>query len=338
MSAEAAAIETDDTPSVVLGGDGSPGSPLTADVQISATTGNLLTEQADGLAVTCEAVQDCVGSGMGDGLTYNDATNTFLAQLSADPGNAVQFGTDGGLFTPVGGGNPVATADTACLAFSGDGAGIPLSATPVIAPTPEQLLECTPTGLQASLTVGACGLGGDGSPGAPLTAKVAAWPYTCDADTQAGRVFCDSTGQLRSEPRGYCDFSQSHVVQQNFANIAVPAAQTTILADTLSVTNPDPCRSAWFLFEGEIDVDFGLPAAGGAAIAVMDGDDQNRLVNQGAAPTSPVHTQHSKVYERGVIAPGATLIATQNVQVRGGAGGATYSRAQSAMRAFLFIL
>lgn len=81
-------------------------------------TSNLLQSTAQGLLLTCEQIQDCVGTafGSGDGLTYNDSTNTLNAKLSADAGNCLSFGTDKGLFYSCAGG--VETLN----GISGDGA------------------------------------------------------------------------------------------------------------------------------------------------------------------------------------------------------------------------
>lgn len=78
---------------------------LSATVKLNPTN-NLITATASGLLLTCEQVQDCIGSAFsaGDGLTYNDSTGEFSAKLSADAGNCLSFGTDSGLFYACAGG------------------------------------------------------------------------------------------------------------------------------------------------------------------------------------------------------------------------------------------
>ncbi|EMF56764.1 hypothetical protein SBD_1847 [Streptomyces bottropensis ATCC 25435] len=96
-----------------------------------------------------------------------------------------------------------------------------------------------------------CGLTGAGS---PLAAVVAAWPYPCDADTSAGGVYCDSAGQLRSEPRGMVTIQQDQQTL-NVADVAVPVLQDTEVATHQhTVTNPDACRPAFVITEVEADV------------------------------------------------------------------------------------
>lgn len=78
-------IEGLDTASVdmTVTGDGSVGTPW----EISAT-------------VVDEAIQDIIGAALGDGLVYDDTTDTISALLSADADNALIFGTDNGLYVP----------------------------------------------------------------------------------------------------------------------------------------------------------------------------------------------------------------------------------------------
>lgn len=52
----------------------------------------------------CEAVVDCVGSSLGNGLSYNDALNQISTRLSGDAGNNIIYGSDGGLYSAGGGG------------------------------------------------------------------------------------------------------------------------------------------------------------------------------------------------------------------------------------------
>jgi hypothetical protein len=128
ISANAGALTVADTDTVDLNltgtGTGSDPYQLTGNVNV-APAPNLLTAGPDGLAVACEDVQDCVGQAIaaGQGVAYDDAGNAISALLSADAGNVVAFGSDGGLFA-VGAGQPVAVG----CGLTGDGsAGAPLT-------------------------------------------------------------------------------------------------------------------------------------------------------------------------------------------------------------------
>jgi hypothetical protein len=112
------AVDTNTIDQTVTG-TGTPGDPylVSGQVKISPTTqGNLLTTQPDGLALTCESVQDCIGEAVaaGNGLEYDDAGNALSADISGDVGNILAFGGDGGLFVPPDMPNTVVTVqDTA---------------------------------------------------------------------------------------------------------------------------------------------------------------------------------------------------------------------------------
>lgn len=166
-----------DTPTVdlTLTGNGSVGTPyvVSAAVKVSPAAGNLVTSDANGLLLTCESVQDCVGNAFGNGLVYDDAGNAYRARLSTDAGNSLSFGTDNGIFAPTGGGATVVTQNTNCISMAGNGAGVPLSASPIVDPLAANLLSCTATGLRAVLTTANSNcvtLTGTGAAGSPLTA------------------------------------------------------------------------------------------------------------------------------------------------------------------------
>lgn len=50
--------------------------------------------------VSCEAIQDCIGQIVGQGLEYDDAGNVLRAKVSGVGGNIIVFGADGGLYAP----------------------------------------------------------------------------------------------------------------------------------------------------------------------------------------------------------------------------------------------
>ncbi|MBP2703541.1 hypothetical protein JOL79_06975 [Microbispora sp. RL4-1S] len=312
-------------PGITLAGTGSTADP----VVISATPA----------PVDCDDVRPCISAG--PGAAYNAATGVISARISTDPGNALINGGDGGLYTPNSGGGggltSVAVQDTPCIDLGGLGtAGQPLTAAPIVDAAAGNLLACTPSGMRAALAVGACGLSGNGSAASPLAAKVQAWPYTCPVDANAGGVYCDSTGNLRGEPRGKT-FYQQDSLNQTLSSTAVPSGfDNVIVTRNLSVTNPDPCRPMFCIFEVEVDVDFDLPAASGAAYGITT-DEMAYFANRGSTAASDVHCQTTKVYNR-VIAAGATLVEPLEITMGRGSGGATYNRIQHFIRCFGIIL
>ncbi|MFK0063342.1 hypothetical protein ACIQTN_29455 [Streptomyces werraensis] len=182
-----------------------------------------------------------------------------------------------------------------------------------------------------------CGLTGDGSTATPLAAAVTAWPYPCDVDAMAGGVYCDSTGALRSEPRGSITFQQDQQVL-DVADLPVPAPlDTEVATHTITVNNPDPCRPAFVIMEGEVDADFNLPAGAGAGLGIAT-DEMSYLRNSGTTAILDTHVQGTKVVNGGTIAPGGTLNFTLSIRMGRGSGGATYNRVQSFLRAFIIVL
>lgn len=145
-----------------------------------------------------------------------------------------------------------------------------------------------PTGATTVST--GCGLTGDGSASAPVRARTGTWGFPCDLDANAGRVFCDSTGVLRSEPRGRTFFQQQSTTDNN-PNTPVPAVYPTQIADhSLTFTNPDNCRDMFVICETELDIDFDLPPGSGAAWGIV-GDEQGRLSNTGSSTQFDVRAQ-----------------------------------------------
>lgn len=191
-----------------------------------------------------------------------------------------------------------------------------------------------PTG-SATVTAG-CGLTGDGSAGAPITANTSPWAYPCDLDTNAGLVYCDSTGKLRSEPRGRTFYDQS-VVNSFPADVLVPATYPTVVETrSLTITNPDPCRDMFVIFETELDVDITYPPGAGAAYG-LPGDEQGYYMHTGTATVTDLHTQLTKVF-RGTVPAGGTFTYNLDIALGKGSGGATYNKIQTFIRAFGFML
>lgn len=183
-----ASINTLDTDSVDLEGDGSAADPLTAEVILTPdNTGalagtpnggeNLINDLGPGLYVSCEDVQDCVGAAVeiaaGDCLIYDDDANTISVQIapepngvectvngllvspSADANNGLVFGTDDRLFVIAT--VPFEVLDTPCINLTVTGTGNigdpqVLSAVPTIDPNACNTLICGPAGLRATRT------------------------------------------------------------------------------------------------------------------------------------------------------------------------------------------
>ncbi|MEC3995155.1 hypothetical protein VSR01_17095 [Actinacidiphila sp. DG2A-62] len=85
---------------------------------------NLLGAGPGGLSLECDDVRGCFSAG--DGAGYDPATGVITARLSADAGNSVAFGTDGGLFAPPASGGAataleVTDSSTVDLTLSGTG-------------------------------------------------------------------------------------------------------------------------------------------------------------------------------------------------------------------------
>ncbi|MEC3994971.1 hypothetical protein VSR01_16120 [Actinacidiphila sp. DG2A-62] len=182
-----------------------------------------------------------------------------------------------------------------------------------------------------------CGLAGDGSGSAPLTVPTSAWPYACDIDANAGDLFCDSAGQLRADLPPRLTYVED-AVTTSFANVPVPAGTAIQPAhtDTLVIPNPDPCRPAVVIYETEADVSFDFPV-GSAAAAGMGGDEMQFFANRGTTSVLGLHWQMTKVQQR-TIPAGATLNEPFVVSIGRGGGGATYTRVQTQMRAWIFNL
>lgn len=287
--------------------------------------------------IDCSQVRPCIAAG--NGATYNSGSGILAARLSNAAGNLMAFGPDGGLY---------ATTDCAqtraCLS---EGNGIDYNpATGVISARPStdggnNLTFGGDGGLfvpPGSTVFAGCGITGDGSVGDPVAANVGAWPYPCSLDTFGGVVACDSTGVLRSEPRGMVSFT-SFTEARTYADLAVPAGFDQP-GDTFAtnVTNPDTCRPALVLVEREADVDFVLPAGAGAAYGHST-DEVYFTRNTGTTTINDAHVQTTKVFALGaLLGPGASVPVTFDVTLGRGTAGATYNRIQVFIRALLISL
>ncbi|MGW7708243.1 hypothetical protein [Streptomyces sp. NPDC054771] len=238
--------------------------------------------------------------------------------------------------------SPVTVADSDCITLSGDGTGgAPLRATPRLDPDPANLLACGPNGLVVTGGTGgtvatACGLTGDGSTGAPITAAVAAWTAACDLDTEAGHVYCDSTDQLRTDPPPRLAFYRDSGNQLYPATPVPTGSDVPITTPTLRITNPDTCREAHVLVNVDLDMDLTLPATSGGGYGIGT-DDMAFFANRGSSTATAVHTQVTKTWHR-VIPPGGAVDEPLEITGLRGSGGATYTRIQWGINAFVWVV
>lgn len=153
------AVSADDTTTTTVGGDGTPGTPLTVDVKVSATAGNQITVDGTGLyvptggggGITEVAVDDTTSVVLaGDGTPGDPITATV--QISATAGNAATI--DGtGIFVPTvtPGIADVTTADTQSIDITGDGTpGNPLEADVLISAAAGNQVTIQSDGLSVS--------------------------------------------------------------------------------------------------------------------------------------------------------------------------------------------
>jgi hypothetical protein len=247
------ALGVTDTPTVdlTLAGAGTAGDPYDVSAAVildPAPPGggsNLLEAGPDGLYVECADVRGCFSAG--DGAAYDPATGEISARLSADAGNGMTFGADGGLYAPTGGGAPsVVTAgdtETANNTVTGTGtAGDPYVVTTDVIVAPEDNgVEISSSGLLVAPSADAgnrlafggdgrlfvppvpppevgCGLQGDGTAASPLAAfpiagdRPWATDWSCDAAANS-TLHCDpDTGALWTPPE---HTSAAVTLQQN---------------------------------------------------------------------------------------------------------------------------
>jgi hypothetical protein len=99
-----------------------------------------------------------------------------------------------------------------------------------------------PTGA-ATVSVG-CGLSGDGSGSAPVTAKTSAWTHAVPVTQYGGTVACDTNGTLRGEPRALVVSlisSAPQLIQPGaYANVRFPYdGESADYASMHQATQPD---------------------------------------------------------------------------------------------------
>jgi hypothetical protein len=180
-----------------------------------------------------------------------------------------------------------------------------------------------------------CGLSGTGTVLDPLAIEGKTWAFPCSqSSTTTTGVYCDpATGFAHGDPQvRMSQFTDG----ENFtlpSPLLVPVADTIIRTRTLSITNPDNCRSAKVIFSKEVDVDLDLPPGGGGAYGI-DSDDTAYLENRGTATIFATHVQTTRMFFQ-TIAAGATSTITYNVTAARGVGGATITRIQTSMRAWI---
>ncbi|MCF3960599.1 hypothetical protein [Streptomyces fuscigenes] len=254
---EPTALQAGDTTSVdtTVAGTGTAADPYVVSAAVildptpPAGGANLLTSGPNGLYLECADVRGCISAG--DGAAYDETTGVVSARPSTDAGNALAFGTDGGLLVmPTGGGEPTAlqAGDTGTVDTTVSGAGTAadpyvVSADVIVAPE-DNGLEATADGLLVApsddagnrLEFGAdgrlfvppvppletgCGLQGEGTTASPLAAfPIAgsqAWTDDWDCDPVANSTLkCDPTsGALWTPPEhssAAATVQQSHPV------------------------------------------------------------------------------------------------------------------------------
>lgn len=264
----------------------------------------------------CELVRPCLSGG--SGINYNTGTGVIsAAPINCDQVRPCISAAPGLSYNPATGvmGPDISGAPGNTLVVDSDGLFVPSTV--------------------ATVTTD-CGLTGNGAPATPLAVTVGTWPYPCDINLAGDELYCDSSAQLRTRPRGGYD----RVVQFHdtlYPNLAVPAG-TDVVVETQNVTivNPSSCYDAFVLFSAELEVNFGLPPGSGAGSGMFT-DNMYYTFNNGNTAQPDVSTQVTKVVSR-IIPPGGTLIEPMQAALSRGSGGATYSRIQMILQAWIFNL
>lgn len=99
----AGVTEVMDTNSIdlTLTGAGTLGDPYVISAVLNLDPAGLGTIGGAGLLISCDDVRSCLSGG--SGISFDAGTGIISAAISADSGNTIGFGGDGGLYAPVGG-------------------------------------------------------------------------------------------------------------------------------------------------------------------------------------------------------------------------------------------
>lgn len=221
ISVDSSALQVQDTNSVdmTLTGSGTQGDPhvIRSDVIRDPAADNILTIGPNGVGVSCEAVQDCVGAGFQQdgGLAYDDVNNLYYVLISSDPGNTTNFGTDGGIFTPS---SPVTL-----------GCGLEFGAFGEIQANVQDFDD---------LTRRNCDDDSDVAGTSPLPGP----------DTAGMAVYCGADGNLRTMPEKFTEVAGANI-SEGFAP-GITALPFTTSAISMTLTNPSSqyCMCGYAVF------------------------------------------------------------------------------------------
>lgn len=221
-----------DSATVDLTASGTANHTLTAAVKVSAAAGQILTTDANGILVTCEAVQDCVAPMMtANGFVYDDvngqwdATGTSGQLLTAN-------GTGGASWTSPGG--AYVTQNISRTAGTG---GVVAGASPVTYGSGATLALTAGEGVSITTAAG---------PSVTLAvrtsaASMAAAGFAC-ADSNGAPIFITATGLRTLPPSTSAPLLRLTATQTGTGLTAGNiGTQATI---NRSITNPSTCRTA----------------------------------------------------------------------------------------------
>ncbi|MEU2487034.1 hypothetical protein ABZ593_20800 [Streptomyces sp. NPDC012617] len=203
-SGEPTALTVTDSSTVdlTLTGDGTAASPydVTAAVILDPAPpgggSQLIQSGPDGLSLECADVRGCFSAG--DGAAYDPATGVIEARVSADAGNAMEFGADGGLYAPAGGAaepTVVEAGESTTVDNTVTGTGTTadpyvVTSSVILDPAPpgggSQLIQSGPDGLSLECAdVRGCFSAGDGAAYDPATGIITARVSTDAGNTTA---------------------------------------------------------------------------------------------------------------------------------------------------------
>ncbi|WP_086778052.1 hypothetical protein [Streptomyces griseus] len=235
---EPTVIEAVDTPTVdtTITGTGTAADPIRVSAAVildPAPPGGgdqLIQSGPDGLSLECADVRGCFSAG--DGAAYDEATGVISARPSTDAGNALGFGTDGGLLVPPGGGDTTVVeggdSETVATAVTGTGTTADpfvVTSSVILDPSPpgggDQLIQSGPNGLSLECAdVRGCFSAGDGAGYDPDTGVITARP-----STDAGNALSYGTdGGLLVPPGGAAEPLEIGCGLQGEGTTAAPLA------------------------------------------------------------------------------------------------------------------